>query len=448
MFSSLRERLTRTFGTRLALWYFGLFVASIGLLFLLAHLLLATSLRARDRVIVQSTLSRYALAYDRGGLSGLNDAIAADQQGGRYAPLLVRVIDPGGPRAVFARVPADWRPDEDLELAAAVTARGERLEVATSTRPRDEVVERFRGIAALLFAGVVAATVAGGLALRRLATRPLRDMTATVASILATGNTRARVPVAHSGDPLDDAALLMNRMLDRIDVLMGGLRGALDNVAHDLRTPLTRLRASAETALQSARTPEDYRAALADCLDESEHVVAMLNTMMDIAEAETGVMRLRVEETDLVHVVESAVDLYRDIADARQVTLSTELPPDLVVRADPQRLRQAVANLVDNALKYTPAGGCVVVSAAGEPGSRIVSVSDTGVGIPAGDLPHIWERLFRGDRSRSERGLGLGLSLVKAIVEAHRGTVAVQSEPGRGSTFIIMLPHDTDVMRR
>lgn len=440
MFSSLRERLTRTFGTRLAFWYFALFVASVGMLFAAAYTLLSASLRARDRSIVESTLSRYAGAFESAGLSGLSNAIVADQQGGRYGPLLVRVVDSVGARALFASIPRDWQRDEQLEVAAVRTDGGERLEVATSTRPRDEVLQRFRGIAALLFGGVLAAAVGGALALRRVAIRPLRDMTATVTSILETGTTRTRVPVARSGDPLDDAALLMNRMLDRIDVLISSLRGALDNVAHDLRTPLTRLRASAESALRTARTPDEYRAALADCIEESERVTTMLDTMMDIGEAETGVMRLRVEAVDLVRLVESAVDLYRDTADVREVTLSTELPPSLSTRADPQRLRQAIANLVDNAIKYTPAGGSVIVSAAAEGGTPTVSVSDTGAGITPADLPHIWERLFRGDRSRSERGLGLGLSLVKAIVEAHGGTVAVRSEPGRGSTFTVTLP--------
>jgi signal transduction histidine kinase len=182
---------------------------------------------------------------------------------------------------------------------------------------------------------------------------------------------------------------------------------------------------------------------------------------MDIAEAETGAMRLRIEQVDLVATVRNAVDLYADVADEKQIPIEVTAPPLFHISADRARLTQALANLLDNAVKYTPAGGRVTVSiSTGTGPTAVVEVSDTGVGIPADELPQIWDRLFRGDRSRSERGLGLGLSLVKAIVEAHGGTVEVRSTPGAGSTFIIELPvdvhnyprrsaeHDTDVIRR
>jgi signal transduction histidine kinase len=165
----------------------------------------------------------------------------------------------------------------------------------------------------------------------------------------------------------------------------------------------------------------------------------MLNTLMDISEAESGAMPLKRDAVRLSDVATRAVDLYRDVAEAKGVTIEIKAADDAVVSADRVRLEQAAANLLDNAIKYTPAAGRVFVEVSSEGGCGLLRVRDTGIGIPADELPHIWDRLFRGDVSRTERGLGLGLSLVKAIVEAHGGTVTVQSKQGRGSTFSVSL---------
>jgi signal transduction histidine kinase len=161
---------------------------------------------------------------------------------------------------------------------------------------------------------------------------------------------------------------------------------------------------------------------------------------MDISEAESGAMPLNRERLQLADVVGRAVDLYRDVADAKGVSLTSESDATVAVSADRVRLEQVAANLIDNALKYTPRGGQVTARVSGGDGYGLIRVRDTGSGIPADELPRIWERLFRGDSSRAERGLGLGLSLVKAIVEAHGGTVSVESAAGKGSTFTVALP--------
>ena len=437
--SSAGERDSRplVYGLRLGAWYATLFVAGSLAIVFLTYMLTSASLAQRDRQIIDSKLGTYAAAYDSGGLDGLANVVRAEQQA---APerLYVRVADRFGGEAVVLSQPEGWD-IASLETGNIRLSDGTLIQVGKSTEVRDDVLSRIRAALGLVTLSIFLIALTGGVLATQSALRPIRKLIAAVQRIVTTGRTDERVPLGDTHDAIDELTKLFNAMLDRIEGLVTGMRGALDNVSHDLRTPMTHLRGSAELALAGPADIDRYREALADCVEEADRVLVMLTTLMDISEAESGAIALHRERVPLASIAARAVELYRDTAEAKGVVLESHLDGSVVVSIDRLRFEQVAANLIDNAIKYTPAGGRVDIFVAREGGHAVLRVRDTGIGIPTAELPRIWERLFRGDQSRTERGLGLGLSLVKAVVEAHGGTVGVESTPGQGSTFEVNL---------
>jgi signal transduction histidine kinase len=437
--SSAPERETRlpAYGLRLGVWYATLFVVGSLAIMFLTYLLTSASLAQRDRQIIDSRLGAYAAAYGGGGLRALDAVVNAEQQ---TAPerVFVRVIDRFGREAIVATLGGGWD-SANLETGSIRLADGTLIQVGRSTEAREDILSRFRAALGLVTLSIFLIGLTGGALATQSALRPIRQLIDAVQRIITTGRTDARVPLGDTHDAIDELTKLFNAMLDRIEGLVTGMRGALDNVSHDLRTPMTHLRGSAELALAGPADLDRYREALADCVEEADRVLVMLTTLMDISEAESGAIELHRETVRLVEIVDRAMDLYRDAAEVKGVTLEAQADRDVWASIDRLRFEQVAANLLDNAIKYTPAGGRVDISVARENSHAVMRVRDTGIGIPPAEQPRIWQRLFRGDQSRTERGLGLGLSLVKAVVEAHGGTVSVDSTPGSGSTFTVSL---------
>lgn len=454
------SRIRQALGLRLAAWYLGTFLVSSLIIGGLTYGMLAQLLVTRDHEIIQSTLREYAARYQAGGLPALARAMEIEQRTGSHEPLFVRLVGPfedvllyslpeswgafdvsslpGGPNAIWSQVRASDR-NAILEVAT-IDVGGALLQVGKTSESRDQLLSNFRRVLIIGAGAALLIGMAGGMFLTRSTLKPLRNLRDAVRRILQTGQTDDRVPVYGTDDAVDELSGLFNAMLARITTLIHGMRNALDHVAHDLRTPMTRLRVTAESAL-ATNDPARYREALSDCLEESDRVLSMLTTLMDISEAETGTMKLHVSQVDVGQLITETAELYEDTADEAGVALSTSAPPNLLIQADRDRLRQALANLVDNAIKYTPRGGRVEITATRDPEAIAIRVSDTGAGISDQDLPRIFDRLYRGDQSRATRGLGLGLSLVRAYIEAQGGTISVTSQPGSGSTFTISLPN-------
>jgi hypothetical protein len=299
-----------------------------------------------------------------------------------------------------------------------------------------DVAEKLR-LRGLLSEGIAWAATAsaafavlGGWLLRRSLEKRLRPVYRTAAAVGA-GDIAPRVPLSDRDDEFDKLGKTMNAMLDRIAQLMEGVRGVSDAIAHDLRTPITRARAKLEDALVTAQDEEALRAAVEQGIADLDGIVRVFQAVLRIAEVEAGSRRAAFAATDLVPMMTDMAELYGAAAEARDQRLQVKLPRKLPLVGDRDLLGQAVANLLDNALKFTPDGGTVALSARAEPGGVEITVADDGPGMPDADRQRAGERFFRADAARTTPGSGLGLSLVRAVATLHGGAIALgETHPG------------------
>ena len=461
MFLESLSRMRRSVSFRIAIWYSILFPFSTFLVIGIFYFLLSSYVNHKDRQILHAKLDEYVSQYSGGGVQALDRAIRKDREQDKRLTFFVRIAGKNNV-TLFLNVPQsetvrDYKYLEHpsfspkwLDLVTGLRHHteemstslpdGSLLQVGRSVQNREILLDRFWEIFAGIMIPVILLGFAGGAFLSHRALRPVRGLIDMVRFIINTGKMHNRVPENLTGDELEELIILFNGMLERIETLINGMRASLDNVAHDLRTPITRLRSVVEVALQTEQGADGLREALMDCAEESERILTMVNTLMDISEAESGVMKLKLEEVNLSNLFEDVIQLYEYVAEDKYVEFSTQCPPGLTLRADSNRIHQVLANLVDNAVKYTPRGGRVHISAEQTEAGVAITVEDSGEGIPAEEIPMIWDRLYRVDKSRSRRGLGLGLSLVKAIVQAHGGSIEVVSAPEEGSRFTVWLP--------
>jgi signal transduction histidine kinase len=323
---------------------------------------------------------------------------------------------------------------------------GFRLLIGRDLDERERMYEIIATAGRWSVAIVMVLGIAGGVFVSRRVLKRVDAMTDTARTIMA-GNLAGRLPVIGTGDEFDRLASNLNAMLERIELLMHGLKEVSDNVAHDLKTPLTRLRNRCEEALRHAKSEPDYRAALEATIEESEGLIRTFDALLMIARAESGEAREGMTEFDAAEIARDVTELYEPLADEKGLSLHVEASPPARVKGNRELVSQALANLVDNAIKYaaankpllnsTPAE--VVVSAGAEGDRILLTVRDQGPGIPPADRPRAVERFVRLEQSRSKPGSGLGLSLAAAVARLHGGELRLEdNQPGLKA--VIALP--------
>jgi two-component system, OmpR family, heavy metal sensor histidine kinase CusS len=352
------------------------------------------------------------------------------------------------PVSLNGRLGAVDSPYRVLENRQA-TSQGRPLRIRVGA-PMDFVDRDIGSIDRIAIRGVVLLLVAApllGYWLARRAIRPLSDIIETTAR-LRPNRMEERLAIRQTDDELDRLSATVNEFLDRIAVYLSQSNNLLANSAHELRTPLAAIRSSIEVAIGGHRTPQEYQELLSEVIGECASLERLVNQLLLLAETDSELIRAHSEQVDLSGLVARCAEMFSAVAEARQIELVTAIVPQIRVMGFGNHLRQVVNNLLDNAIKFTEPGGTVRVSLFREGGSSILRIADTGSGIPAADLPHIFERFFRGDRSRQRieqtTGTGLGLSICQAIVAAHRGRIFVETREGSGTTMTVQLPGALD----
>jgi heavy metal sensor kinase len=367
---------------------------------------------------------------------------------GGFDPSSLTILNPATDRE-FSR--EEHLPDGELLIfTLPFTARdGSRflIEVGAAYEQVERVLHGLLTTLALGLPLTVAVAVGGGYLLTRRALRPVDEITRS-AEQFTSSNLSLRLPVADTGDEVERLTIALNRMVARLDESFQYIRRFTADASHELRTPLTVLRGELEAIAQRPQYPQrtgldsEARDTIGSLLEETERLSRIVESLLAISRLDAGEAQMEHVNFDLAELVAATTEQMRLLAEDKNVSLVCETNGAVDVEGDRARLKQVVVNLLDNAIKYTGEGGEARVSVRSENARALLEVADTGIGIPAEALPHLFERFYRVDKARSRQmgGVGLGLAIIKSIVAAHGGQVTVESAEGHGSRFLVELP--------
>ena len=465
MFLKKINSIRHTLAFRLTLWYAGIFMLTSCVAFLFFYFLITSVIRDRtdqDLLGEARTLSSILKVQ---GINAVKHQIIFEAQAAGEKKIFFRLLsldgqefsssnmsywrDIGVAKAAIEQLLAENRPvfntvslperKHNIRLLYAIIGRNIILQLGQSMENYTRFIEAFRKIFVTTMASLFVFAAIIGWFMARRALAGVEAVTRTARQI-SEGSLKERVPVKKNQDEIDQLATTFNQMLDRIQTLVTGIREMSDNIAHDLKSPITRIRGISEVSLTTGASEKEYENMAASTVEECDRLLDMINTMLVISKTEAGVNKLDAKDLDISALVRDACELFRSPAEDKDLRLVCDVSDNFSISGDNRLIQRMIANLLDNAIKYTPAGGSIEVTVNTLNNDAVaITVKDTGIGIFEKDMPRVFERFYRCDPSRSEAGIGLGLSFARAIARAHGGDITVSSEPNKGSTFTITL---------
>jgi signal transduction histidine kinase len=445
---------------RLALAYFGVFAASMVVVLGLIYWQTVVYADQQTDETIDAEITGLAEQYRQRGLTGLIEVIADRSDPARGGQMLYLLTD-GQQHPLAGNLsrwpdaevePDGWmrftlepersgnRPPHVAQATSFLLAGGYQLLVGRDLAERSQFTHRIVTALGWSAALTIMLGLVSGLVLSRRVLARIESINRASDRVMA-GEFGRRIPVKGSGDEFDRLAQNLNAMLDRIERLMAGIRQVSDNIAHDLRTPLGRLRARLETALRDeSGDPAHHRDALVDAIADADQLLATFAALLQIAEAEAGTIRTDMGPLDLAALVADLVDFYEPLAEEKAIALRAQLPQErLDVRGNRHLLGRALSNLVENAIKYTPESGHATVTLGRDGDLARICVADNGPGVPPEERERVFDRFVRLEQSRTSEGKGLGLSLARAVIGLHGGVIRLEDN-APGLRVVVELP--------
>jgi signal transduction histidine kinase len=471
MFLKHRIDLFQRLSFRLTLWYSIIFTLCALVLLMIFYTRVAYITRAGVDEELAEEAAEFAEVMRVSGLSGVAAAMQIEENSEAPGAMFWRLLSFQG-EVLAASDPTPWGGEVPLDRHKLLPLTGQSephfetldldghpyqmrtiyqtispeaiMQIGFSLEKSEDYLDIFRQLLIWILAPVVLLSAAVGWFMAHQALADV-DTVARTAEEISRGHSNKRVKLERHFVEVDRLANSFNTMVDQLHALISQMREMTDNIAHDLRSPLTRIRGFAEMTLIGKSSPADFQDMAVNTVEECDNLIHMINTMLDIAEAESGIAPIAPEPVELQPLIDDACTLFSSLASEKHIRLHQEVPDTAVILSDRSKLQRMITNLLENAIKYTPSRGRVSVSVQLEDWQARIQVSDTGIGIAPDEQPKIFQRFYRCDTSRTEAGMGLGLSLVKALAESLGGSLSVESASLQGSTFTLCMPTSSGV---